>query len=343
MTRLLRALFLPASLLVIVQAALVVPLPVLLEEPGDPFPLAGRVSVGGGDDTVDGDYLVTTVLLRRATVATAAAALVEGDVDLLAQGTVVPHGQTYGGFFRSQRSVFRIAARIAAAAGLDAAGFAVAHHDVGGHGARVSSVVAGSPADGVLRPGDVVVAADGAPVRLPQDLQDAVAATPGGHRLRLSLLRGGARRTVELAPRRLPVAPVPVLGVAVRTHRAHIDLPVPVRVEPGQAGGPSAGLVIALTVYDKAERAVDLAGGRRVAATGTIDVRGDVGVIGGVEQKVVAATRADADVLLVPAEQEDEAVAALPAGGDLRVVGVGTLHEAIHELRRRETVGRLLG
>ncbi|MBW3602070.1 MAG: hypothetical protein KY434_05145, partial [Actinobacteria bacterium] len=134
-----------------------------------------------------------------------------------------------------------------------------------------------------------------------------------------------------------------VLGVTVRAHRADIDLPVPVRVEPGQVGGPSGGLGIALTVYDKAERDVDLAAGRRVAATGTLDIGGQVGPVGGVQQKALVASRAGADVFVVPAAQEDEAVAALPADGAVRVVGVGTLGRAIRELRLRETAGRLLG
>ncbi|MDP8978334.1 MAG: PDZ domain-containing protein, partial [Actinomycetota bacterium] len=238
---------------------------------------------------------------------------------------------------------FRTAARVAAAAGLSAAGFPLDRRALTGHGARISSVMAGSPADGVLRPGDVVVAAGGDPVRLPRDLQDAVASTPGGRRLRLALLRDGTRHTVRLAPRRLSVAPHPVLGVSVRTHRASIELPIPVRIEPGRVGGPSAGLVVALTVYDKAERSVDLAGGRQVAATGTLDVGGEVGPVGGVEQKAVAASRAGVDVFVVPASQEDDAVAALPADDAVRVVGVATLGEAIRELRRRETAGRLLG
>ena len=79
-------------------------------------------------------------------------------------------------------------------------------------------------------------------------------------------------------------------------------LPVKVTISPrGLGRGPSAGLAFALEVYD-ALSGHRLAKGRKIAVTGTIDLDGNVGPIGGVRQKVLGAVRRGADMVLVPVE-----------------------------------------
>ena len=64
-----------------------------------------------------------------------------------------------------------------------------------------------------------------------------------------------------------------------------------------------------------------------IATTGTIDADGDVGPVGGVEQKAVAADEAGATLFLVPVEEVDEA-----EGADVAVQGVDTLRQALQAL-----------
>jgi PDZ domain-containing protein len=109
-------------------------------------------------------------------------------------------------------------------------------------------------------------------------------------------------------------------------------LPFPVRIVPQKiVGGPSAGLMFALTVYDLVSPG-DLTGGRKIAGTGTISLDGTVGPIGGVERKVVAAELAGAEYFLSPPENY---AAALAAARDIQVVRVATAEEAIAFLRSR--------
>jgi len=70
----------------------------------------------------------------------------------------------------------------------------------------------------------------------------------------------------------------------------------------------------------------ELTGGFQVATTGTISLSGAVGPIGGIEQKTVAARKAGVDLFLVPMS---ELAAAQRQAGDLNVVGVATLDEAL--------------
>ena len=103
-----------------------------------------------------------------------------------------------------------------------------------------------------------------------------------------------------------------------------MDLPFQVRFsERPDVAGPSAGLAYAQAIADLLDQG-DYARGRTVAATGTIQVDGDVGVVGGVEQKALAAERDGADLFLVPSAEVEAA-----RGADLRVQGVGRLEQAL--------------
>jgi PDZ domain-containing protein len=86
----------------------------------------------------------------------------------------------------------------------------------------------------------------------------------------------------------------------------------------------------ALTVYDQLSPD-DLAAGRKIAGTGTIDVDGNVGEIGGIEAKARAAEGAGAQLFLAPATQAADARKVL--GDKVPVVGVTTFQQALDALR----------
>ena len=144
-----------------------------------------------------------------------------------------------------------------------------------------------------LRPGMVITAIDDVPVPQLKDLETQMSGRTPGSPIHLSVLDG--KRKLELRtkltsdpddPRR---AIIGVLGVHDAPPRA--KLPVKVTISPrGLGRGPSAGLAFALEIYD-ALSGHSLAKGRKIAVTGTIDLDGNVGPIGGVRQKVLGAAR----------------------------------------------------
>ena len=91
--------------------------------------------------------------------------------------------------------------------------------------------------------------------------------------------------------------------------RLEYDLPFEVTIDSGDIGGSSAGLMFALEVRDRLD-GFDLTGGRQVCGTGTIDIEGTVGPIGGVRQKVVTAIAQGAEVFLCPRDNYEEALSA---------------------------------
>ncbi len=329
MSRLARALFLPVCLAVIVAAGFIVPLPVFVETPREPVSLDERVVVAVEDATLRGDYLLLAVTLSRGTVARLLQAVVDADRTVVAEAQLLPPHEDDDTYFARQRDVFEETAAVAAAVGLQAAGYTVDPREVTGSGVLVAEVVPGTPAENRLAPGDVIVAVDGTPVRGFEDLR-AVMPDDAGAALLLDVERDDEHVQVELETAALQTADGtrPGVGILGQTHEPRIDLPVDVAVDGGGIGGPSAGLMVALTVYDKAARDVDLAAGRNVAGTGRIDQDGNVGAVGGVRQKVAAAEATGAEVLVVPAALLDTAKAARRPGSTLEIIGVATFDEA---------------
>lgn len=199
-------------------------------------------------------------------------------------------------------------------------------------GVLVTGVYGGTPADGRLRDGDVVVAVDGARVRTPPELQAAVAERDPGESVRLTVRRGSRDERVTVGTIPNPnEATRPFMGIQV-DQEAEIELPVDVDIDLGRVGGPSAGLPFALEIVRLLGR--EITGGCRIAATGALAFDGTVISVGAIPQKTVGARRADVDAFLVPAGANAEAAGEHANG--LRVIPVESFEQA---LRALETAG----
>jgi PDZ domain-containing protein len=192
---------------------------------------------------------------------------------------------------------------------------------------KVSTVSSKSPADGKLKPGDIVLKIDGTtPTQVPQ-VGELVRKHKVGQDVSFLISRAGKEQTVVLKTAATPGDKTrPMVGITIG-----VESPVKVTVNLGQdIGGPSAGTAFALAIYDKLTDG-DLLAGKHIAGTGTIDALGQVGAIGGIQQKIAGAKNDGATVFLVP---EPNCEAALHADVDgIRLVKITTLHEAIGALK----------
>jgi Lon-like protease len=188
----------------------------------------------------------------------------------------------------------------------------------------VKEVKAGTPADGVLKVGDVITSVDGTQVTSATKLTELIRAKPAGTGRTVSYTRNGTPATVTITPRAEDGSPR--IGVTVEQKQPH---PFDLKIDLDRIGGPSAGLMFTLGIIDKIEPD-DLTGGQVIAGTGTIDDEGNVGPIGGVPQKLVAAKRDGAKIFLTPAGNCAEAVANAVPG--LPMARVATLDDALNAL-----------
>jgi PDZ domain-containing protein len=194
----------------------------------------------------------------------------------------------------------------------------------------VGDVTDGMPAAKVLRAGDALLAVNGTPVTGADQMRSLISGPPAGTRLTLTVQRNGKRIDVTAATVRDRASGRTVLGFTPDL-RATFDKPkVQIGIDPNSVGGPSAGLAFTLGIIDKLTPG-SLTGGKVVAGTGTIDGFGDVGPIGGIQQKIAGATAAGATVFLAPASECRDAAAAAPKS--LTVVKVDVLATAVKALQ----------
>lgn len=193
-----------------------------------------------------------------------------------------------------------------------------------------------SPAEALLRTGDVIVSVNGSRPADVTELRALVADNGVDRPAELVILRKGAEQSAEVTPF-LPTGtefggdPKPVVGISVRSD---YGFPFDVKIQLDNVGGPSAGMMFALGIIDKLTPG-SLNGGADVAGTGTISSDGTVGPIGGIRQKLYGAQDAGAEHFLAPARNCDEVVGHVPAG--LSVYSVATLDDSLAVLNALES------
>jgi PDZ domain-containing protein len=278
-----------------------------------------------------GRLLLTTVAVRDGLdLATWWEARRSRTADTVPRSTVYPEDQDREETSAQNALLMEDSQLTAAFAALDAAGY-------DGAGAASGAEVAGLEPDvvtGELAVGDVIVAIDGTEVT---DAAGAVtlvrSGSPGDEAELTVRAPGGETRTVTVTYGANPDDPSRAyVGVLLRSA---LELPVDVAMDAGVIGGPSAGLMFALGVVDLLGEE-DLTGGAVVAGTGTITADGLVGPVGGVRQKVAAASMREgtsdpATVFLVPRANLAEARGA-SLSADLLLVPVDDLDGALSAL-----------
>ena len=194
--------------------------------------------------------------------------------------------------------------------------------------ATVAAVDKGSPADGKLQTGDVILEVNGAEVANSDEVVKAVTSAETGEPIDLDLRRKGKTVDVSVTPREVDGRPQ--VGVQVGTQTTDFPVDVTIGIDPA-IGGPSAGLMFSLGIYDTLTEG-SLTDGRTIAGTGTIDAAGNVGPIGGIQQKIAGARDAGAELFLVPPDNCDEAVGA--PNGDMRLVEAPSTHSALDSIKK---------
>jgi PDZ domain-containing protein len=190
---------------------------------------------------------------------------------------------------------------------------------------EVLSVNDGAPADGRLEVRDIFLEVNGAKVASTDDVINAVQAAPAGHPVDFLVRRGGKPTHVRVTP--TTTDGKPTIGIQFGTGFV-FPFKVSVNIDPS-IGGPSAGLMFSLAIYDTLTPG-SLTDGEVIAGTGTMDGTGKVGPIGGIQQKIVGARDAGAKLFMVPPDNCADAAGA--PNGDMRLVKATTMHSAVQSI-----------
>jgi PDZ domain-containing protein len=195
---------------------------------------------------------------------------------------------------------------------------------------EVGSVSPGTPADGKLKVRDILLEVRGIPIKTSDDVAKAVGDAPAGKPIPFTIKRGGRDgKIVETSITPTMIDGHQRVGILIATG---YEFPFDVSVNINdKIGGPSAGLMFSLAIYDTLTPG-SLTGHHVIAGTGTIDEKGKVGPIGGIQQKIVGARDDGAELFLVPPDNCQDALGA--HNGDMRLVKAVTMHAAVQSIEK---------
>jgi len=192
----------------------------------------------------------------------------------------------------------------------------------------VGTISKGSPVTGVLNAGDRLLAVNGAKVSTSQQVQDALKNTKPGQAVPVTFQRGTApEQTATITLGHADDRSWGFMGIGPIDRP---DVNFQVKISLADVGGPSAGLIFALSIVDKLTPD-NLDNGGIIAGTGEITDQGNVKPIGGIPFKMIAAKEAGATAFLAPADNCAEAKQHAPDG--LKLIKVSTLGDAVTALQ----------
>jgi PDZ domain-containing protein len=326
--RLFGALIVVGAVGLVVAVLFAIPARDFLFIPHKASPLGGYIQVQGAKPPAGkGDIYFVDVYIRRTSLLEQWLPFTRPDgATLVPERDFLPQGTSEAEQASQSEEEIQRSEVVAPAVALRTLGYKVVATPTG---ALVIGVASDAPAAGKLREGDVIVAVDGVPVGTTDEVRKEIGKRKPGEKVTLTVRRGGEK--VDLTMGTIPSPEDhtrPIVGIEV-DQDAHIVLPRKVHIDLGAVRGPSAGLPFALEIARKLGR--NVTHGCRVAATGELDLEGDVLPVGGLEQKTIGARRAHVDVFLVPAGEN--AKEARDNAGGLRIVPVRSFQQALRFLQ----------
>jgi len=331
-----RYLFLLSIVVVIATLLSTLKLPYYIYKPGHADALEGMVEIEGGF-TSEGDMHLVTVSGIQATPVQYVWSKLYPHHEIVPLEQVRPEGVTDEDYRHAQLQLMESSQQAAVAVAYEAAD---ADITIDYEGIFVVSVVENMPAEGQLEIGDLIVSIDGQSVKTAEDLIDYVATKQAGDTVELKLIREDEELNKQLTLKSFADDPEKFgIGVQLVTDRK-VSVDPEVHFSSGNIGGPSAGLMFSLKIYDLLT-AEDLTKGYTIAGTGEVDYEGNVARVGGVDKKVVAADKAGVDLFFAPFEAgasnsnyELAKETAKNINSSLEVVPVDTFTDAVNYLEQ---------
>ncbi|MCZ3622233.1 SepM family pheromone-processing serine protease [Lactobacillus mulieris] len=211
-------------------------------------------------------------------------------------------------------------------------------------GVYVMGLATNSKFKGKLEIGDIITEVDGQHFKSTKSLMDYIQKQKISQKITITVQRNN--KSINYTGKTIPLATdksKAAIGIQL-VERSQVITDPQIKINAGSIGGPSAGLMFSLASY-QLFTGYDLTHGVKVAGTGTIDDDGNVGMIGGVDKKVVAADKAGAKVFFAPSQQlpeykKDEtnyAVAVKTAKqihSKMKIVPVATFNDALNYLKK---------
>ncbi|GAA0364393.1 SepM family pheromone-processing serine protease [Bacillus horti] len=329
-------------LIIILTAAYFYPLPYFISSPGAAVELSPIIEVENGYSE-QGTFMLTTVRMSGANVFNYALAQWDEYRETIPKEALLRDYKDESEYTERQLFIMKSSQETAISVAYELAGREVIVSD---RGVMVVATVEGMPAEQHLKFGDIITSVDDRDIATSEELIAYVRTKQEGDEVRIKYRTNMEEKEITLALSAFPHEDIegaseeqPRAGIGISTMtKQEIEVNPPVSIDTRRIGGPSAGLMFTLEIYNQLTPE-DITKGYAIAGTGTMNPEGKVGRIGGIHQKIVAAHKAGADIFFAPYEEGAEdsnynraVEAAEDIKTSMKVVPVDTVQDALDYL-----------
>ena len=256
----------------------------------------------------DGNLYQLTVRRDEANYFVYAWANLNSQIDLYPREVILPDGVTPQELSEISIQNMRTSENVAIAVALKNIGYEIKSK---GDGVAVVGLLEDSPVKDKLKKGDLINSINNTDIYSATEFIATLRTYSIGEIVSIGLLReiDGIKEQIFIKTtlvEHVEYEGEPMVGFLATTVNERFDFPFEIDIKTGNVGGPSAGLMMALNVYNNLIPE-DITNSKIIAGTGTIEIDGSVGPVGGIKQKIIAAKRAGAELILVPVANFEEA------------------------------------
>ena len=316
-------------ILLIVFLLFTIELPYSIYTPGGAVNLNERITVEDGYES-DGSFNMAYVSMVRGSIPFLLISYVIPDWDIVLADDITAEGEDMDEMLERERLYLQESIDAAIINAYQAAGKNV---EITGTINEVSYLT--EEADTNLEVGDQILRVNGNDINSLKDMQNIIESLDEGEKVSIQIRRDDSE--LECYAYTYDIEGETKIGVSLLTTYEYVTNPEVSITSKASEAGSSGGLMMSLTVYNQLVPE-DITGGKKIVGTGTIDINGNVGEIGGVKYKLIGAVKNDADIFMCPEENYEEAIeVAEEKDYDITIISVSTFNEAIEKLEELNT------
>ena len=310
--------------IVVVFLLFMIELPYSIYTPGGAVDLNKRISVNNGYEA-EGSFNMAYVSMVRGSIPFLLLSYIIPDWDIVSSDEITIEGENMEEMLEREKLYMQESMDAAIINAYRAAG---ADLNITGTISEVSFIA--EEADTNLKIGDEIIRANQVEIHSLDDLKKVIEGLDEKEKVKLDVIRDDEEK--ECFAYTYKTDDGMKIGVSLLTTYEYTTAPEVSITSKASEAGSSGGLMMSLTIYNSLVPE-DITGGKKIVGTGTIDIDGNVGEIGGVKYKLIGAVKNDADVFICPEENYEEAIeVALDKDYDIPIISVSTFLEAIEAL-----------
>ena len=310
--------------IVVVFLLFMIELPYSIYTPGGAVDLNKRISVNNGYEA-EGAFNMAYVSMVRGSIPFLLLSYIIPDWDIVSSDEITIEGENMEEMLEREKLYMQESMDAAIINAYRAAG---ADLNITGTISEVSFIA--EEADTNLKIGDEIIRANQVEIHSLDDLKKVIEGLDEKEKVRLDVIRDDEEK--ECFAYTYKTDDGMKIGVSLLTTYEYTTTPEVSITSKASEAGSSGGLMMSLTIYNSLVPE-DITGGKKIVGTGTIDIDGNVGEIGGVKYTLIGAVKNDADLFICPEENYEEAIeVALDKDYDIPIISVSTFLEAIEAL-----------